>query len=172
LGEHAKVNRWLTLDFEASRDKLGRLFPIEVGVASLDGKVWSTLICPPQRWARNATAFRPALLKEAKGSGREVADVIAELDGHLSGCPRILSDAIFIDQPLLERLYQEAMPPRTAPHLDDFFAILDELAHQHDWSRLRINEAINIIDNRRGPSHRAGEDARVRAELLRLMLAR
>ncbi len=100
--------RWLTLDFEAARDKHGKLFPIEIGVANLKGQVWASLIRPPPHWEAGATAHQPKLLAEAMNSGRSPSEVVAALRKITQGYTLILSDALFVDQPLVERLYAEA----------------------------------------------------------------
>jgi hypothetical protein len=163
--------RWITLDFEAAKDRHGRLFPIEVGIANLQGQTWSSLIAPPSHWALDATAHQPDLYAEALNHGRSPCDVAKDVQKILSDRTMVLSDATFIDQPLLIRLYEEGLPEHVCPQLTSFFEKLEDLDTIHHWGRDAINQNIAVIDASRGPAHRAAEDARVRALLLADLLS-
>jgi hypothetical protein len=163
--------RWVTLDFEAAKDRHGRLFPIEIGVANLQGQTWSSLIAPPPHWALDATAHQPDLYDEALNHGRSPSNVAKDLQKILSDRTMALSDATFIDQPLLALLYAEGLPGHLAPHLTPFFDMIEDLDLVHQWGRESINLHIAMIDASRGPAHRAAEDARVRAQLLANLLS-
>jgi hypothetical protein len=163
--------RWISLDFEAAKDRHGRLFPIEVGVANLQGHTWSSLIAPPSHWAVEATAYQPDLYAKALKHGRSTVDVAKDLQKILSDRSVILSDAAFIDQPLLVRLYEEGLPKHSPPQLTSFFDMLEDLDRVHRWGKEAINRNIVLIDAFRGPAHRAAEDARVRARLLAELLS-
>jgi hypothetical protein len=89
----------------------------------------------------------------------------------LSDRSTVLSDATFVDQPLLARLYEEGLPEHLCPQLTPFFERLEDLDRVHQWGRDAINQNISLIDASRGPVHRAAEDARVRARLLADLLA-
>lgn len=163
--------RWITLDFEAAKDRHGRLFPIEVGIANLLGQTWSSLIAPPLHWALDASAHQPDLYADALNHGRSPSDVAEDLLKLLSDRSLVLSDATFIDQPLIDRLYEEGLPEHLPPHLTPFFEMIEDLDLVHHWGRESINQHIAMIDASRGPAHRAAEDARVRALLLANLLS-
>jgi hypothetical protein len=121
--------------------------------------------------ALDATAHQPDLYAEALNHGRSPRDVAKDVQKILSDRSTVLSDATFVDQPLLARLYEEGLPEHLCPQLTPFFERLEDLDRLHHWGRDVINQNISLIDASRGPAHRAAEDARVRARLLADLLA-
>jgi hypothetical protein len=106
--------------------------------------------------------FNVELFRAAQKDGNPVGFLSARFmsltAGHL-----LVSDAAFFDQRLMDRM-------GLSRKLVEFFPFVERLAKETGLSKQMLNQWINEIDCRRGQSHRAGEDAWVRAELLKRLL--
>jgi hypothetical protein len=150
---------FMVVDFEAEKDLSGRYFPIEVGLCRPGDRPMSSLICPRPDWlADDRALFNAELLHAAQTNGK-AADFIVGRFHRLTAGVQLVSDAAFFDQRLMGRLglNQELL---------EFFPLVERLAQAKGVVRAALNQWINQIDGQRTTSHRAGEDAWVRAELL------
>ena len=86
---------------------------------------------------------------------------------NLKGRP-LVSDAVFVEDSLMARLLEGT---GEVLRFREFFQEVDLLAKQLGWSKQSVDALIVSVDESRGSAHRAGEDARVRAELVVRMLA-
>lgn len=150
---------FMLVDFEAERDLSGRYFPTEVGLCRPGGHPISSLICPRPDWVADDRAlFNAELLRAAQRSGRSIEFIVGRFSSLTAGF-RLVSDAAFFDQRLMDRLGLKQQ-------LVEFFPLVERLAQARGVSRSMINQWISEIDGTRTNSHRAGEDVGVRAELL------
>lgn len=154
----------VVIDFEAYPDTHGRPFPVEIGVAPVGGKAISTFIRPKPSWQPGQPTWdrHPWLLEQAYGQGKAPDDLARWILRNLAG-KTLLSDAAWIDQPLLRRLLEDH---GHAFELVEFFRFLDRQSAARGIDKAMVNRWIVEIDTDRGEEHRAGEDARVRAALL------
>lgn len=127
----------------------------------------STLIRPIADWQIDrAKIFNHAFWEQAREHGLDVASLARQV---LAEKYTLVSDAVFIDGPLLDRLMSTASHGYKS-QMVEFFPLLQRLADERGISRDPLNKWIAEIDEKRGTAHRAGEDARVRAELLARVL--
>lgn len=150
----------ITIDFEAERRSDGTLFPTEVGLSWVGGRTTSCFIKPIPTW--NFRGQRSDDYEEVLAVS--VARSIAK---HAQN-KLLISDACFVDQPLLDLLMKEAGLPKIK--LEGFFPLLDRLVVETGIPMSQVNRWINEIDEKRGEAHRAGDDAKVRAVLLARIL--
>jgi hypothetical protein len=160
------LHKALVIDFESVLDSNGGWFPVEIGISDIHGATRSLFIRPEPdwlpgkpNWGSQAENLKAAM--ESKARAPELAKWVRQIT---SGRP-VFSDALFVDQPMLNRLTGE-------PHisLEGFFPLVDDLKARFGISHDEVNAWIVEIDETRGPAHRAGEDSRVRAVLLARML--
>lgn len=162
-------NRAVFVDFEAIRDARGRHFPIEIGVATVHGHVQSRWISPRASWLP-ATPDWPqqaAYLSQAHRHGVDADRLAQWVVANLKGRP-LVSDAVFVEDALMARLIEGT---GEVLRFREFFQEVQELAKQRGLSKRMVDSLIVEVDESRGAAHRAGEDARVRAELVARMLA-
>lgn len=155
----------LIIDFEAETDYRGRMFPIEIGLCQPGKQPKSALIRPLSDWVPDPTKiFNEALLIQAREHGQD-ADQVARQVRTLAEKYTFVSDAVFIDRPLLDRL-MSTISSSYKSELTEFFPLLKHLAKEKGLSQAQVNKWISEIDDMRGTAHRAGENTRVRADLL------
>jgi hypothetical protein len=154
------------IDFEAEKDLAGNHFPTEIGLCRPGCRPISSLIRPLSDWrVDERSLFNEELWLNAQKVGRQVEVISARFPSLTAGC-LLVSDAAFFDQHLMERIGLKGS-------LLEFFPLAERLAQEKGIPRPVLNRWINEIDSRRTASHRAGEDAWVRAELIqRLMQAK
>lgn len=163
-------HRFVVLDFEAERDCFGSLFPVEIGICMPGFRAVSSLIMPERDWVTGEQkVFNKSLYEDGLRIGRSTAQITAFVDAvavdHI-----VLSDAAFVDRPLLGRLYQSARRELNVEVIE-FFPTLFRLAENRGLVGAVINRWINEIDETRGEAHRADLDAQVRADLLHRVLS-
>jgi hypothetical protein len=166
------------LDFEASA--LGRLsYPIEVAVADcVTGACSGWLIRPTDAWlekgvwSEEAAGVHNIPLDELKAAGRPVPEVADLLAVHCAG-KRVLCDGGTHDRRWLTTLFAplDIKPPFV---LDDFRTFEWELAGlraRRGGPRPDLAIANSELEalTRFPPTHRAAADARLLAEILRLI---
>lgn len=160
----------IVVDFEAVPSSNGVLFPTEIGVATL----WtnnSSYLRPDPLWlpAKPKWVGDHASLRGACEEGRPIK-LVAERFIRFARGKALLSDACFVDQPLLDMVLGD---DRYSVHrLIPFFPAVETVAQALSISPAELNDWIREIDETRGPPHRAGEDARVRAALVAKLVAR
>lgn len=163
--EPSQMKPILIIDFEAETDNRGRMFPVEIGLCQPGKQPKSALIRPLNDWVTDsAKIFNEALLTQARAHGQD-ADQIARQIRTLAEKYTLVSDAVFIDRPLLNRL-MSTISSSYKSEMTEFFPLLQHLANQRGLSQAQVNKWIAEIDEMRDTAHRAGEDARVRADLL------
>lgn len=156
------------LDFEAVRDAHGRHFPVEIGVATIHGHVQSRWIKPRPTWLPSPNwSQQVQYLAHAQEQGVDADMMAAWVVQNLKGRP-LVSDAVFVEDSLMARLLEGT---GEVLRFREFFQEVDLLAKQLGWSKQSVDALIVSVDESRGSAHRAGEDARVRAELVVRMLA-
>lgn len=161
---------YLLVDFEAETDTDGRMFPVEIGMCPLGKAPKSALIRPIADWQIDRTkVFNHALWEQAREHGLDAASLARQVHA-LTDRYTLVSDAVFIDGPLLDRLMSTTSHGYKS-QMVEFFPLLQRLADERGISRDQVNKWIAEIDEKRGTAHRAGEDARVRADLLARVLA-
>ena len=162
--------RSLVLDFEAVPDRTGQFLATEFGVAVGTGCRAFPLRPDPARLpAQPSWAGHHRSLAAATREGRDPAAVAAWFLRFARG-RTLLSDACFVDQPLLDALLGERAGE--VARLTPFFPAVEAAAARIGIGRETINGWIAEIDETRGPAHHAGEDALVRARLLTRIAAR
>ncbi|MBY6266620.1 hypothetical protein EI613_32780 (plasmid) [Azospirillum sp. 412522] len=154
--EPIDLARACVIDVEASA--LGRgSYPIEVGVAWLDGRVMSWLIRPTAEWLERGV-WEPAA---------EVAEgVMAALSGQLPH-----SDAVGADDAWLASLM--AVTGHSYPRLEPLDDLLREVTTGSNKDRAaEVEQAMTEASARRPRRHRAGGDAARLAEMVRILADR
>jgi len=155
--------RAVFLDFEAVPDASGRFFPVEIGVSVAGGATQSRFIRPRPEWLPGKPAWDGQARNLSLAMDGVPADEIRDWALRaLAGRP-VVSDAVFVDQALLDRLVDS---PGHGLRFVEFFAEVEGLRREAGVSASAFNSMIADIDSDRGPAHTAGEDARVRAELV------
>ncbi len=164
------MNPTMTIDFEAScLPRHGRSFPIEVGIArvqgaELEGNARSWLIRPHASWAgwawtAEAQALHGLTLEQLHLHGQPVDQVMAELISDTRGF-RMVSDSA-LDSGWLRTLAQASA--RAVPwRIDHVASLFDEL----DITSEDIGAAQAMTDRISRRRHRAGDDARWLAGLI------
>lgn len=163
--------RYVVIDFEAARDCAGRLAPVEFGYAIPGGKSDARFIRPPSGWFETGAEFcwgghitSEQVLREGADAGELAAWIQRNLKTRI-----VVSDAAFVDQPLMDRLLDRS-PSAVKIEIVEFFPLLGKLAGERHIRPEIVNAWICDIDAGRSAAHRAEEDARVRAELLHRVL--
>ncbi|WP_372399888.1 hypothetical protein ABMY26_34050 [Azospirillum sp. HJ39] len=163
------------VDVEASA--LGRgSYPIEVGVAWLDGRVMSWLIRPTAEWLERgvwdpaAEALHGISLEQMAAEGRPAAEVaeggMAALSGQLPH-----SDAVGADDAWLASLM--AVIGHSYPWLEPLDDLLREVTAGNDKERAaEVERAMVKASVRWRRQHRAGDDAARLAETVRILAVR
>ncbi|WP_315921412.1 hypothetical protein [Mesorhizobium sp. SP-1A] len=160
---------YLLVDFEAETDTNGRMFPVEIGMCPPGKAPKSALIRPTAGWEIDRTKiFNHALWEQAREQGLDAASLARQVHA-LTEKYTLVSDAVFIDGPLLDRLMSISYHGYKSQAVE-FFPLLQCLADERGITRDQVNKWIAEIDEKRGTAHRAGEDARVRAELIARVL--
>ena len=162
------------LDFEASALGPGS-FPIEVAVADAkSGALCSWLIRPTDAWltdglwSEESFAVHKITREELLRDGLAVVEVARALAARCEG-KRILSDAADIDRAWLARLYKAAGlgPPFVLSDFHDFaWQLAVGMGRRPDLAYTKSELEAQM---RFPMTHRAGADARSRAEMLRLI---
>lgn len=156
---------YIVLDFEAAPLKTGGFVPIEIGLCLPGQNYQSFLIKPHEGWnIDNDRLMNPLLFEDASLNGKSIVSIVEMIVEIISG-KTIVSDALFFDKPLLELMFS-ACSISLKNRMKEFFVLIYQLAAMANVDRSELNKMINSIDLKRGPSHRAGPDAWVRAELL------
>lgn len=150
----------ITIDFEAEIGADGALRPTEVGLTWVGGRTASCFIAPEQSWK----------ISQVDGVNRKFvsAQVIARSIARHAKGKLLISDACFVDQPMLDMVMGTAGLPKIK--LLSFFPVLERVVKSTRVSMSDVNQWIVEIDNKRGDAHRAGEDSRVRAALIDRLL--
>jgi hypothetical protein len=148
----------ITIDFEASCLPChGRSFPIEVGIASADGRARSWLIRPHDNWAGwdwtdEAQSLHGLTREQLDRDGLPVDRVIGELTAAV-GDTRVIADS-YLDATWLGTLADAAGtgPPISIGHIEE---VIDQLgAADADIARAQaLANARSVL------RHRAGGDA-------------
>lgn len=142
------------IDFEASSLDLVSSYPIEVGICFADGSTKSWLIKPHvlwKDWSEKAARIHGISKSMLEEQGREVSEVVTELNAILSGT--VYCDAWAFDSFWLHRLFK-AGKTKANFELDSITSILDE--KQIDlWQDIRSG----VIDELQLVRHRAANDA-------------
>lgn len=164
------MKQYLLVDFEAETDLHGRMFPVEIGICPPGKAPKSALIRPTADWQIDSTKiFNQALWNRAKEHGKDATTLARQVHA-MAEKYTLVSDAVFVDSPLLDRL-MSTVSHGYKSQMVEFFPLLQRLADERGISRDQLNKWIAEIDEKRGTAHRAGEDARVRADLLARVLA-
>ena len=154
---------FVVIDFEAERDLAGNYFPTEIGLCRPGFRPISSLISPKAVWRTDETAiFNIGLWHAAQTNGKSPEFISARVRALTAGAD-LVSDVAFFDRKLMARLDLDQ-------ELIEFFPLVERLAQEKGIAPSMINRWINEIDEQRTASHRAGEDAWVRAELLARVL--
>lgn len=154
----------VVVDFEGEKDLAGNHFPTEIGLCRLGFRPISTLIRPQPDWCVDERSlFNRELWRSAQKVGRPADFITALFPSLTAGC-QLVSDAAFFDQRLMDRLGLKG-------RLLEFFPLAERLAREKNVPLSVLNQWINEVDTQRRTSHRAGEDAWVRAELLSRLLS-
>lgn len=160
----------IVVDFEAVPGANGVVFPTEIGVATLYANK-SAYLRPEAVWlpANPKWVGHHESLRGACEEGRPIRQVAEKFIRFARG-KVLLSDACFVDQPLLDMVLGDDR--YLVPRLTPFFPAVETCAQALGISPAELNDWIHEIDETRGPPHRAGEDARVRAALIAKLVAR
>jgi hypothetical protein len=148
----------IAIDFEAScLPRHGRSFPIEVGIAGVDGGARSWLIRPHDSWAQwdwtaEAEALHGLTRARIMAEGLPADQVLRELENAVWG-RRLVADSL-IDQYWLDTLAQAA-GTGTALRIGHVATLFDEL----DVSEAAIRAATAQADALGTIRHRAAGDA-------------
>lgn len=156
----ASLAQSITIDFEAETGAGGALYPTEVGLTWVGGRTASCFITPEKAWNVPHVDTPSRTCVPAPTIARSIVR-------HAKG-KTLISDACFVDQPLLDIVMETAGQPRII--LVSFFPLLERLLKISRISMSEVNRWIVEIDNLRGDAHRAGEDSRVRAALIERLI--
>lgn len=155
----------MTIDFEAScLPRHGRSFPIEIGIADLQGNARSWLIRPHASWLNwawtaEAQALHGLTFDQLQLQGQPADQVMAELISAAQG-HRIISDSE-LDAGWLETLARASARP--APwRIDHVATLFDEFGVTPE----EIGAALAMTDRVSRRRHRAGDDAKWLAGLI------
>lgn len=154
--ELADLAHAITIDFEAEIGADGALWPTEIGLTWVGGRTASCFIAPEKSWKLPQV---DRISRESVPAPVVARSIVRHAKGKL-----LISDACFVDQPLLDMVMGAAGLPKVA--LTSFFPLLEHVAKSSRISMSDVNRWIVEIDNERGDAHRAGEDSRVRAALI------
>lgn len=155
----------MTIDFEAScLPRHGRSFPIEIGIADLQGNARSWLIRPDASWANwtwtaEAQALHGLTPDHMLLHGQCADLVMAELVDATRGY-RVISDSE-LDTGWLETLARAASRP-VPWRIDHVTTLFDELGATAG----EISAALAVADRLSRRRHRAGDDAGWLASLI------
>lgn len=142
------------IDFEASSLDLLSSYPIEVGVCLANGETKSWLIKPHvlwKDWSEKAARIHGISKEQLEREGKEISQVIDELNSLLSG--DVYCDAWAFDSFWLHRLFKTGKAKPNF-HLDSLSSILDE-EQINQWQDVRAE----VIDELQLVRHRAANDA-------------
>lgn len=173
--EPIDLARACVVDVEASA--LGRgSYPIEVGVAWLDGRVMSWLIRPTAEWLERgvwdpaAEVLHGISLEQMAAEGRPAAEVAEGVMAALSG-QLPYSDAVGADDAWLASLM--AVTGHSYPRLEPLDDLLREVTTGSDKDRAaEVEQAMTEASARWPRRHRAGDDAARLAETVRILAVR
>lgn len=155
----------MAIDFEAScLPRHGRSFPIEVGIADLQGNARSWLIRPhgawkDWAWTAEAESLHGLTLDDLRRHGRPADEVLAELAEAAHG-HRVIADS-GLDRDWLEALASVALRPPPC-RIDHVVTLFDELGSSGE----AIATARAVADRLPLRRHRAGDDAKWLAGLI------
>jgi len=156
---------FIAIDFEAScLPQHGRSFPIEVGIATADGRSRSWLIRPHPLWADwqwsdDAQALHGLTLNRLHEEGLEVAEVAARLREAV-GDTVLIADSV-LDDYWSRTLFEAAGDPAHLP-----VTTLGALPRFRAVDPDRLQAAVASADRNRKNRHRAADDARWLARLI------
>ena len=157
------------IDFEAScLPSDGQSFPIEVALATVDGRSWNWLIRPEPAWeywdwSPAAEALHGISREMLERDGLPAAEVLAKLSAEAARC-EVYADAD-LDAYWLETLAEacRAAPPFPVRYLG-------ELLVEHGFTRPQVVGALASAREQLPREHIARDDASRLALTLRLLL--